>query len=1045
MAQQNSLPEVKRGPAERRQVTALSYDLVESTRLAAQLDPEDLRALQRRFHEICTDAIAQYEGYVSRYTGDGAMAYFGYPTAHEDDPERAIRAGLAILANCGAMDAEAGIAGTRIGVRVGIATGLVVAGDFSGDRRFDQDDVVGIAPNLAYKVQASAPANTLVITAATRELTAALFQCRALAAIRVSGFAEPQQVWQVIRARNRDTRSWSARLQALTPLVSRDEELEILARRWTLAAAGEGQMVLVSGEPGIGKSRLAGVLKSRLPRGDCLAITLQCSSQETDTALHPVARLLQRVLGNNRMTEDAAAKRLAAATGIGQAQLTGLVRDLRPLLDPARAVDAGPEQSAEQIRQGMFDALITLLEQASLRRPLLVTVEDAHWLDPTSEELLSLLVERIDHLPILVIVTFRPTYQPRWIGLPHVTLLALNRLSRRQAPAIVRHMARGQAVADDVVDRIVALADGVPLFLEEMSRTAFDTHVRAANAQSGKAQSEPFIPTTLTDSLTARLDRLGSARELAQTCSVIGRSFDLSLVLRLTAGDPEAVERDLTALVAAGLAGVRGRGMQANYSFKHALIQESAYRSMLRDRRQGVHRKLADILDGDGAAPETLAYHYEQAGAAAQAIEHLQTAAAAAGSRSANQEATRLLERALNLLPSLPANRARDEKELELLVALGSPRLSISGPGAPEVQQLYDRAVALCQTLPISRQHFAAHWGWWFTSRDNREALVRADLLSTLADELGDEDLVLQSHHCQWAIQCSFGNHRSALEHIRKGIDIYDRGDYGHHSALYGGHDAKSCGLGESAFSLWLTGHYDQSLAAIDQAVAHAEALAHAGSIRHSRDQQIMLFCFRGDAAKVHALAELSAAYARAQGFKGLEAQTRFFSAWARAVLGVPEMHLDELTEALAAHIEINTPEDLPIYYEMAAQAFATKGEPASGLPLLEQAIGDAERSALQMWTAELHRRRGVLLMQVSSDNRAQALASFDLAIGLAERQGARALLLRALSDKVRFSEGADRQSACAALAQLARDLTEGRDFTDLVEARRLLEEVTAS
>jgi len=1041
MAQQDAIKQTKPGTAARRQVTALCYDLVESTRLAVEMDPEDLRVLQRRFHEICSEAITQYGGTIGSYAGDGAMAYFGYPRAHEDDPERAIRAGLAILENCRKAAERGEPSDAKIALRVGIATGLVVAGEYPGDPRLSQGEVIGIAPNFAHKIQAVAERNTLVISGTTRALAADLFQCRAMPPVTIAGFDAPQPVWRVVRARRRRARAWSARHAAVTPLVSRDEELAVLQRRWDLAEAGQGQVVLISGEPGIGKSRLAAALRERLADRPHLPIVLQCSSQESDIAYHPVIRALEAAVGGPAISPDLILWRLGQRMNVPAEDLAAQAPYLAQLMDRrGDPTSQFPGMSADQVKQDTMEAMVALIERASRDRPVLLLMEDIHWIDPTSEELLGLLIERVARLPVLVLATYRPEYQARWVGLPHVTLLTLNRLSGEQAGMIVSFLARDRAVSPEALNRVVGLSDGVPLFLEELSRSAFGN-----GSIPAAARAEPAIPISLTDFLASRLDQLGADREIAQVCSVIGRSFDAALVGSLTGDAAADVTAALENLVAAGLATARGRGAQAVYTFRHALIQESAYRSLLREKRQAAHRRLAEILAADhagesGGAPEILAYHYEQAGAAGEAIAQLHLAARNAVLRSANVEAVRLLDRALRLLAALPENAERDLTELGLLVSLGSPRLSISGPGAPDVQALYSRAVALCDRLPNSPHHFAAHWGWWFTSRDNREALERANRLSALAEQIGDPELILQAHHCQWAIQYCLGDHTRTLEHIDSGLALYERGDFRHHSTLYGGHDPKSCGLGERAFSLWLTGHYDQSLVAIEQAVAHAAALNQAGSIRHSLDQQIMFHRFRGDAAKVLELAEETGRYAEEHGFKGLAAQTKVFRCWAAAVLGTGPANLDALTAGLAEHIEVNTPEDLPMYYEMAAEAYGAQGEPASGLPLIEEALIVAERSALRMWTAELHRRKGVLLMQMTPENRTEAAACFERAAAVARVQGARALLLRALTDRLRIAEGDERAAARRDLADLCDSLTEGHDFTDVVKARRLLD-----
>jgi class 3 adenylate cyclase len=560
--------------------------MVESTRLAAQMDPEDLRGLQRRFHEVCSDAVIRFGGYVGRYTGDGAMVYFGYPEAHEDDPERAIRAGLAVLANCRTINQRGEVPGIRIGVRVGIATGLVVAGDFGGNRAFDREDVVGIAPNLAYKLQAAAPRDALAISSTTRELTAGLFQCRTLPAITVAGLDGPQPVWQVVRARGRSVRSWGARLQSLTPLVSRDEEIAILMRRWSLAKAGNGQVVLISGEPGIGKSRIVASIKDRIAPDRHLVLTQHCSSLEIDTALHPVIRLFERMIGADAAAPDAIARRLAMFLGDPSIGVADLVPYLALLLRRGEAASLGQAADPEHLKQSILRTLVELVYRASCAHPVLLVCEDIHWIDPSSEELLGLLLERVHRMRVLVLATFRPSYQAPWIGLPFVTLLALNRLAPQQAALIVSYIARHRNVSQSAIDRIVSLADGIPLFLEELSRTAFSADLEPKKVVVS-SDAEPAIPATLADSLTARLDQLGADRE-ARKCVAqsVGHS---TWVGEQTHRSGRAECRCRTRQV--GIAGPceRAGRVRTPSTRSDMRLSESAYRSAAQ-QRQAVHQ-----------------------------------------------------------------------------------------------------------------------------------------------------------------------------------------------------------------------------------------------------------------------------------------------------------------------------------------------------------------------------------------------------------------------------------------------------------------------
>jgi predicted ATPase/class 3 adenylate cyclase len=1041
--------------AERREVTALSYDLVESTRLAALLDPEEFRTLQRSIHEICTTAITRYEGYVGDYAGDGAMAYFGYPQAHEDDPERAVRAGLAIIAGCQVFNATRRETEVKVAIRVGIARGLVVAGNFAGNKAFDQDDVVGIAPNLAFKLQAAAPANSVVVSGAVRELTAALFLCRARPALTIAGFDQPVQVWQVSRARNRVIRSWSSRLQSVTPLVAREEEIAIICRRWEMAARGEGQVVLLSGEPGIGKSRIAAEIRHHVAQVRPFVITLQCSAQRADTAFHPLAGFFERVVGlGPRWSPEATADRLARLLGMPKSEVAEAAFYIARLLTPPSMESEQPllAPTPEQIKQKTMAMLIGLVERMSRQHPVLVVCEDVHWIDPTSQEFLDFLFETVNKLRILVLITFRSSYKAPWVGQSHVTQLALNRLNDRQCAAMVGYLAHSRNIPQAMVDRIVTLADGVPLFVEELSHSVFGVdpkHDTDNNRPSIASSSDLVIPATLSDSLTARLDQLGSGRRIAQICSVVGRSFAAPLVGKVAEVDEATLERALDRFVALGLASVRGRSAQAVYTFRHALIQESAYCSILHSDRKAMHHRVAELLatsypGTSDAAPEILAYHYEEAGEAAQSIGYLREAARAATATSANVEAVRLLEKALRLLVTLPKGKERDANELALLVSLGPPQIAISGTAAPDVQKLYRHAVELCDKLPNSSHHFAAHWGWWYCAADYKESLERANRLSALTSGLNDEELELQAHHCQWASQFSIGEQVRCCEHIDRGLAIYERGDYRAHAAIYGGHDPKVCGLGERALSQWLMGLYDRSLDSIEESVAHARALQHSGSIGHSLFAQTMLYRFRGDAVKVLELAKDMTSFAEQSDFKGLMSRAKVFRGWAVAKLGDTDAGVALIDEGLAEHRAANSQEDFPVYFEMLAEAYGAKGQPEPGIRLLDEGIAMAERTGLQYWTAELLRRKGMLLLQQSGSHGPEALACFDRAIAIAEAQGARALQLRALCSKAGIeARRGSRAATRVALASLYGSFTEGLDCADLSDAQQLIKSLS--
>jgi class 3 adenylate cyclase/predicted ATPase len=1039
--------------AERRQLTVMFVDLAGSTALSGQLDPEEMRDVIRSYQRAVHGEITRLSGYVAKFMGDGVLAYFGWPRAHEDDAERAVRAALAVVKVVAALTTPAS---EPLGARVGIATGLVVVGDLVGEGSAQEEAVIGETPNLAARLQSLAEVNSVIVAGPTRRLLGEIFDLADLGSHDLKGFARPVQAWRVVGESRARGRFEALHGKRLTPLVGRDAEIAVLLDKWRSVKKGRGQVVLLSGEPGIGKSRIAAEVKRYISHARPFVLTFQCSPHHSDTAFHLLVGFFEHFAGLKLTSSpDAVSKRLAELAGMPESGFIEAAHYVARLLRPAGGTPERPLGSnPEQIKQKTIATLIALVGRMSRQRPVLVICEDAHWIDPTSQELLDLLVETIERLRVLLLITFRPGYTAHWLAQPQVAVLELNRLNEPSGAAMVSHIAGHVGVPQAVIDRIVASADGVPLFVEELSRTVFGTALddsRGGGSPGGAAAPDLPIPASLSDSLTARLDQLGSGRAIAQICSVVGRSFTARLVCKVAKTTEAAVESALAGLVTLGLASVEGRPAEATYTFTHALIQESAYHSILRSHRRTLHRRLAAVLATDysgtsDGAPEILAHHFEEAGDATQAIRSLQQAARAATARSGNVEAVRLLERALRLLATLPAGPERDTMELALLISLGPPQIATSGTAAPKVQKLYGRAIELCEIVPKSSDHFAAHWGWWFCAPDFKETLKRANLLSSLAEDLDDEELELQAHHCQWATQFNIGNQALCCEHIERGLAIYERGDYRTHAALYGGHDPKVCGLGERALSQWLTGHYNSSLSSIELSLAHAQLLQHGGSIGHSRDIQIMLYRYRDDAVKVLKLAEEIADFALSQGFTRLISQAKIFRGWALARLGDPTSGVILIGEGLAEHRSANSQEDYPVYLEMLAEVHGANSKPELGIPLLDEGVAIADRTGQQYWTAEMLRRKGVLLLQESATRQPEALACFERAMAVAEGQGARALLLRAMCNRAEIIGTSEKRAEVRdALALLHASFTEDLECNDVRNARCLLERLQSS
>ena len=704
------------GTAERRQLTVMFCDLVGSTALSARLDPEDLREIIAAYHRAVAAIVVEAGGFVARYMGDGVLVYFGYPQAHEDDAERAVRAGLGAIDAVGRLDVRS----VKLQARVGIATGLVVVGDLIGEGSAQEQSVVGETPNLAARLQALAEPGTVVIAAGTRRLVGNLFEYRELGAVEVKGIAAPVLAWQVLRPSAVASRFEALHGSALAPLIGRDEEIDLLLRRWARAKAGDGQVVLISGEPGIGKSRIAAELEKRLRVEPHLRLRYFCSPYHQDSALFPFIEQLGRA--SELASDDPPAVKLdkleaLLARAAPPDEDVAFLADLLSL--PASERHPLPNLSPQRKKERTLEALIRQVEGLARQLPIVAVFEDAHWMDPTSRELLDLAVERVRSLPVLLVVTFRPEFQPPWIGQPQVTMLALNRLDRRDRTALVEQIAGGKPLPVEVVSQIADRTDGVPLFVEELTKSVLESGVLREEADRyvlDRTLPPLAIPTTLQDSLMARLDRLASVRLVAQIGAAIGREFSYALlraVSRLSEGELEAA---LARLVASELVFQRGAPPDAVYSFKHALVQDAAHGSLLRSSRQQLHAQIADALETQfpelmDSQPELFAQHYAEAGLVEKSVAYWGRAGRKSAARSAMAEAAAQLQKGLDQLDLLPETAERQRQELEFCSSLGAALQFVKGQATPEMGHAFARARELWEQLGSPSQFLHIPYG----------------------------------------------------------------------------------------------------------------------------------------------------------------------------------------------------------------------------------------------------------------------------------------------------------------------------------------------
>jgi len=1027
------------GEAERRQLTVMFCDLVGSTPLSTRFDPEDLREIIGACHHCIADTVARFSGFVAKYMGDGVLVYFGYPEAHEDDAERAIRAGLAII------DAVRRLTTAEpLNVRLGIASGLVVVGDLIGTGAAQERGVVGETPNLAARLQVLARPGTLVIAESTRRQIGTLFEIEDLGSHPLAGFADPQRAWRVAGESAVVSRFEALRSEA-TPLVGRDEELELLLRRWQQAKGGEGRIVLVAGEPGIGKSRLTAELSQRIEGEPYTRLRYFCSPHHQDSALYPFIVQLERAAGfvrEDNAEEKLGKLKLLLAPASPSNDDIALVAELLSL--PSRAGDLN--LSPQRKREKLFEALFKNLEASARGRPLLIVFEDAHWIDPTSRELLDMTVDRVERRPVLLIVTFRPEFQHARSGQPNVTVMALNRLGGRDGAALVERLVGNTGLARETVDEIVERADGVPLFVEELTKAVLesgDPGNRVAAVLAASPLPELAIPATLHASLISRLDRLGpSAKEVAQIGAVLGREFGYDLIERVA---PAAeLQAGLGRLTEAGLLFCRGTAPQSSYLFKHALVQDAAYGTLLRARRQELHVRVAAVLEENFAdlvetQPELLAHHLSAANSERAGDQWLKAGRHAA-QRLAHLEAIRHFERGLAILPALAEGRERDGCEIELQLARGLSLFTTEGFVSGAAAEAYARAHELSERSGDVRQLFTAVFGLW-VSANGRGGMVDCRQFSRRLQQLtasdADGDLRLQAHHSAWTTSLFSGEPAAVREHCEAGRRLYDPDRHRAHRLLFGGHDPGVCAGYMGAQAHWLLGYPDTGLALGREALDLAERIAHPFTLGASLVMNAMLHLDRD---------EPELALQRVEAAKVLVAEQRI------GLVLEPQILLGVVMTARGAYEEAVTclrdgltqPRAIRLHhYGLAwlAESLSRTGEHHQALAVVGKGLEDQEQTGQRRWEAELHRLKGVALVGLNRIEEAQA--AFEEALRVARRQQAKSYELRAATSLARlWGEQGRRTEAHELLAPIYGWFTEGFDTADLKDAKTLLEEL---
>jgi class 3 adenylate cyclase/tetratricopeptide (TPR) repeat protein len=879
--------------AERRQLTVMFCDLAGSTRLAESLDPEELRDVVRHYQSVCVGEVTRFGGHVAQYLGDGILVYFGYPEAHEDDTRRAVLAGLHVQRAMVGLNRDLEPRGLKLGVRVGIHTGPVVTGEIgAGARR--EALALGPTPNIAARLQDAAEPGTVVVSAATHRLVKDHFRFEPLGSRALKGLSQPVDVYAVTGERRQRDHFLSAPARGLTSPIGRATEIDQLCAALDAARAGASQTVLVSGDAGIGKSRLVQMLHDRVGDEAWAWRVCRCSPYESNSAFSPVSEALESWLALRRdAPPDEQLKTVAAGAGrldIADAESVALLADLLGIPGERRELrDIGPARRKARL----IGVLRELMVRSARRRPVILVIEDLHWADPSTLELLDTLVAGTD-APLLTVATYRTSFVPRWSPGARVIAIAVERLSEEQTRALVREVSGGKPLPAEVVRDIVARTDGVPLFVEELTKMVLESGLLrdAGSAWELTGPLPPLaIPTTLQDSLTARLDRLSSARDLAQLCAVIGREFTLEMLQAVSERTPETLRRELDRLVDAEL--LHRRDSDNTYAFKHALIQDAAYSSLLKSTRHRLHQHVAQVLAGQFGAvaelrPQLLAHHYSEAGLVAEAIPLWLKAGHRALGRSENLEAIQYLSRALALVVTLPETRERDERELEILSALGAAQTSVKGYAAAEAQATYARAQELTGRLGDTPHLFWVLWGLGVYHFVRADFGVRTDRqLKRIAEATRDPELLIETGFSEGSYAFYFGFPAEARVHFERGLAHDDPSRYRDRMPPTGV-DPAVTNLSFLAMALWMLGDDDAAEARAREVIARTRDLGHRFSLAFALTHVGFLNQMRRRPDAVRATVEEGLAIAEENGFPIFIPEAHFMLGWADARLADP-------------------------------------------------------------------------------------------------------------------------------------------------------------
>ena len=1035
------------GGAERRQLTVMFCDLVGSTALAERLDPEELRELIQSYRRACSDVVARYEGHVAQYLGDGLMVYFGWPTAHEDDAERGVRSALEMVEAVKAIRSV-----TPLAVRIGLATGPVVVGD-SHAGNAESRLAVGETPNLAARLQSLAGTDEVVIAPATRRLVGDAFTLTDLGARSLKGVAEPVTIWRVDDVRRTEGR-FDARHgnAALAAIIGREDEIAQLLRRWQLTREGEGQVVLISGEAGIGKSRLTQVLRDQIAEPHA-SLRYQCSPYHLHSALYPFIEQFEYAaqFARDDSTDQRLDKLERALLGTPEqiAEWAPLIAAVCSLpVDRYPPVVLSPQKRKERTLEVMAGQIVALAN----RGPLIMVFEDVHWIDPTSQELLDAVIPKLRTLRVLFAATFRPEYRSPWVGQAGVTSIILTRLGQKQIAALITEVTAGRPLPQEVIEEILSRTDGVPLFIEELTKSVLESgQLRETGEHFALQRGVPAleIPTSLRDSLVARLDRLASVKEIAQIGACIGREFSFELLLPISGLVAEQLHAALDRLVDSGLVTRRGSSIDANYTFKHALVQDAAYDSLLRSRRSQLHARIAQVLESEFGhhvvkQPEWLAHHHTQAGSHAAAIPLWRKAGELAIGRVALKEAVASLQKGLALIDELPPSAERDRLELTIREPLSAAWSALRGWAAPEVYENATAVLRLAKSQQTTQGLLLGLWWVWTSTITQGRIADSATYASQLLDgarESGESDLLIFGHAATMVTDMLSGRMAESRVHYDRVLELYDPQRADRFMQLTG-YDLRTFVQVYACQLIWMMGYPDEAVRVAEASVAHAQSVGHAFNHVWTLTFSAYAYAYRREPERFLAQIADADRIARDQGIAFI---SRVSVPQAEGVAAVLSGRPRDAIASLRVGIERWTANGgnvrVPYVKSALAEALALEGDLFSALELIDECVDQIERvgSEEREWLPEVLRLKANIVLRIGRDGEAESLLLDS--IECARGQQAKSWELRSATNLAALLlRRGEREAALALLAPIYHWFTEGFDTADLREARQLLD-----